>query len=224
MGYLPPLKNLLFDFDFTLADSFAGVIDCAQYAFGKMGLPPPCVESIRATIGLSLRAAFRALASQSGEQLEDEFERLYTERGDEIMLAKTHLFPDTRYVLETLTRRGCRLGIVSTKFRRRVESVLARDRCRTYFQLIIAADDVRQQKPSPEGAIEAMRRMKCDPSGCVFVGDSLVDAGTARNAHLAMIGLTTGATTAEQLKTAGAVVVFPSLSGLLTLPNATPAT
>ena len=34
-----PVKAVVFDFDYTLADSSRGVMDCFHYAFRRLGLP-----------------------------------------------------------------------------------------------------------------------------------------------------------------------------------------
>ena len=35
----PGIQSVIFDFDYTLADSSEGVIECANYALGRLGLP-----------------------------------------------------------------------------------------------------------------------------------------------------------------------------------------
>ena len=55
---------VVFDFDFTLADSSAGAIECISFAFQEMGLPRPLPEPIKATIGRSLADTFRTLAGE----------------------------------------------------------------------------------------------------------------------------------------------------------------
>jgi phosphoglycolate phosphatase len=188
-----------------------------QYALGKLDLPAAPVESIRATIGLSLKETFHTLAPESSESRSNEFARLFVERGDEIMVSRTNLFPDTKRVLAMLAQRQFKVAIVSTKLRRRIEAVLMRDGCRDNVEVIIGAEDVREQKPSAEGANETMRRMACRAEQCIFVGDSMVDAETARNASLPFVGITTGVTSADKLTQGGAIAVLANLSELLDL-------
>lgn len=217
MRLLSGRKNLLFDFDYTLGESTSGVIECVRCALGKLGLPPASPENIRATIGLSLKQTFYTLAPESPESQSSEFARLFVERGDEIMVSRTNLFPDTKRVLAILARRQFKVAIVSTKLRRRIEAVLLRDGCRDDVEVIIGAEDAREQKPSAEGANEAMRRMACRAEQCIFVGDSMVDAETARNASLPFVGITTGVTSADKLTQGGAVAVLANLTELLDL-------
>ena len=61
-GQKSPIKAILFDFDYTLADSSRGVIDCIGYALGALRLPPVSEEAACRTIGLSLADTLAALA------------------------------------------------------------------------------------------------------------------------------------------------------------------
>jgi hypothetical protein len=49
-----PSQAILFDFDLTLANSTAGVVECVGYALRELGLPPADRTSILRTVGLSL--------------------------------------------------------------------------------------------------------------------------------------------------------------------------
>ena len=48
-------KLVLFDFDYTLADSSKGAISCINYALDKLGLDTVSDEIACRTIGLSLK-------------------------------------------------------------------------------------------------------------------------------------------------------------------------
>ena len=47
-------RAVLFDFDFTLADSSDGITVCMNHALGLLGLSPAPASAIRRTIGLDL--------------------------------------------------------------------------------------------------------------------------------------------------------------------------
>ena len=52
---IAPARAVLFDFDFTLADSAEGIVACMNHALGRLGLPPAPADAIRRTIGLDPR-------------------------------------------------------------------------------------------------------------------------------------------------------------------------
>jgi hypothetical protein len=82
---------ILFDFDYTLADSSRGAIDCVGYALRELGLSPVSDEAARCTIGLSLPDTLVALAGPQPKAVSERFARLFVERADWVMAAKTVL-------------------------------------------------------------------------------------------------------------------------------------
>jgi phosphoglycolate phosphatase-like HAD superfamily hydrolase len=56
-----PPHAVLYDFDFTLADSSPGVVDCVNCALRQLGLSAAPPDLIRQTIGLSMSATLAHL-------------------------------------------------------------------------------------------------------------------------------------------------------------------
>ncbi|MBR7001468.1 MAG: HAD hydrolase-like protein, partial [Neisseriaceae bacterium] len=54
-------RALIFDWDGTLADSTAHIVDAVQFAFEQNGLQPPSVDDARSIIGFSLENAMLQL-------------------------------------------------------------------------------------------------------------------------------------------------------------------
>ena len=48
------IRNLIFDFDGTLADTSLGIVRCTQATLRELGVPESTPERICATIGLPL--------------------------------------------------------------------------------------------------------------------------------------------------------------------------
>jgi phosphoglycolate phosphatase len=187
---------IFFDFDYTLADSSPGIVECVNYALARLGLDPIAPAKIRKTIGLSLPETCLALTGRS--DLGQEFTSLFILRADEIMADLTVLMDSVPDTVQVLKKRGYQLGIVSTKFRRRIETILARENLLESFDVIVGGEDVTEFKPDPEGANLAMQRLECTPSNSIYVGDSRVDLETAKRAGLPFIALVTGPTTREE--------------------------
>ena len=69
------------------------------------------------------------------------------------MVDATRVYPGVPGVLQALQACQLRLGILSTKFRYRIEAVLQREGLRDAFELIVGGEDVTQLKPDPEGLL-----------------------------------------------------------------------
>ena len=190
----PVLRSVIFDFDYTLADSTTGVVDCVNYALQKMGLPPADVGAIQALIGVSLSETFARLAGDHHRERSEEFKRLFVERGDQVMVRGVRLFDSTKPAVTRLLAAGMTLGIVSTKFRYRINEVLRREGLEEAFAIIVGGEDVSDHKPDPSGLNAAIAGLGRSLSEVLYVGDSTVDAETARRAGVPFVAVLSGVT------------------------------
>jgi len=78
-------QTIVFDFDYTLADSSRGVIECVSFALTSLGLPAASNEAISQTIGLSLTDTFVKLMGQANAAQAKEFAQLFTKHADKVM-------------------------------------------------------------------------------------------------------------------------------------------
>ena len=187
----------MLDFDYTLADSSAGAVDCMRHALAELGLPDVAPETCARTIGLSLPDTLVALAGEAHAHRAPDFVRLFMQRADEIMVPRTVVFAETPPALEALGQLGFRRAIVSTKYRFRIEDVLARDGLTELVEVIVGGEDVAAHKPAPDALYLALERLGATAEESLYVGDSLVDAQAARAAGLAFVAVTSGHTPAE---------------------------
>ncbi len=205
-------QAVLFDFDFTLADASRGILASISYALAEMGLPPAAETDMLHTIGLSLKETFFSLTQLQNEELANRFADYFVQKSDEVMVANTRLYEDTLPCLHALRQQGYQLAVVTTKYRRRIDAVFAREQEEGLFDVILGGDDVKEPKPSPEGILLALNALRCPPSHALYVGDSLVDVKTAAKVDFAAV--LTGTTLAEQLKGVAHVGIYPTLSSL----------
>jgi len=186
------LRAALFDFDFTLADSSRGVIACIDHALDSLRLPPAPPDQIRATIGLSLPATFACLTGLTDPSLVAAFSRHFIARADAVMADLTRIYPEVPGVVRAVHRAGVSLGIVSSKFRYRIEGITAREGLLNYFPVIVGAEDVPHHKPHPAGLEVALMRLQCSPDDAVYVGDHPVDAEAAVRAGVPFVAVLSG--------------------------------
>jgi phosphoglycolate phosphatase len=207
-------SSVIFDFDYTLADSSKGVIECVNYAFRTMNLPEVSEAVIRGTIGVSLRETFRILTQEAHENRSDEFNRLFTERADEVMLDRIALFDSVKPTIEKLVGSGLTLGIVSTKFRYRIEAFLQRENIADSFKVVVGGEDVIAHKPDPTGLRMVIDRLGNTPSNVVYVGDSVVDAETAKRASMPFVAVLSGVTSKTAFRGYAPLAIIDNLRSL----------
>ena len=115
-------KAAIFDFDYTLADSSEGVVECVNYALRGVGLPEANADEIRSTIGLPLPEILVRLAGRENSHMCDEYVALFVEKADKRELladilkseetGRTLVFTRTKHaanrVVRMLEKRGIR--------------------------------------------------------------------------------------------------------------------
>jgi phosphoglycolate phosphatase len=208
--------SVIFDFDYTLADSSSGEVECVNYALKTMNLPPASDSDIHTMIGVSLPETFRRLTQDPNESRSDEFVQLFIRRADEVMLDYIVLFDSVKPTIKTLMESGLTLGIVSTKYHRRIEAFLKREDLTNAFKVIVGGEDVIVHKPDPTGLLMAIEQLGHSTSQTVYVGDSVVDAETAMRASVPFIAVLSGVTPKNAFRDYAPLAVIDNLQ---TLPS-----
>lgn len=193
-------KAVVFDFDYTLGDSTEGIILSVNYALEKLGYPARDFSEIKRTIGLSLPETYMALIPDGSREEANRFRELFVERADDVMVANTQLYDCAEEVLTKLKEMGVRVGIVTTKFRYRIEAILKKFEAEHLVDNIVGAEDVKIEKPNPEGLLRIIASFDLTKDEALYVGDSFVDATTAENAGVDFVGVLTGTMTEEEFE------------------------
>lgn len=82
------------------------------------------------------------------------------------------------------------------------------------FGIYLGEQIDKPMKPDPTTALELAVQMKTNPSMVAFVGDSIVDIQTAKNAGMIAIGAAWGFYGREVLEKAGADLIFDTPTDL----------
>lgn len=204
----------IFDFDFTLADASNGIVESFNYALGKQGIKPKEHDEICKTVGMTLKEAFFVLTGIDDIEAAQYFIERFHEKADLVMTPNTVLFPDTITILKELNARGIKTGIVTNKLRNRIVDVLEKFNVADLVGCIIGFGDVKQAKPSPEGLFKAIHLLDVPKSSVIYIGDSLIDAQTAKFADVDFAAVTTGTTDAFEFESFPHISISSSLSEL----------
>jgi putative hydrolase of the HAD superfamily len=104
-------------------------------------------------------------------------------------MGKRVLQRDARRVVDELSKRGYRLGIISNVIgQKEIPDWLEADGLSHYFTSVVLSSVTGQRKPDPEVYKEAARRIEVPPEKCVYVGDNPArDVVGTRNAGFGMI-------------------------------------
>lgn len=209
-----PVRAALFDFDLTLGDSSAAIVECTEHALRELNSTPAPAEQICSVIGLPLPAMFRALTGDESEAHAVAFARHFVARADEIMVPSTRIYPQVPELFARLREQGMAIGIVSSKFRYRIDAILALAGLQSHVDVVVGGEDVQRHKPDPEGLLQALARLGLPAASAVYVGDHAVDAQAAERAGIAFIGVVSGMTSFDAWTRAGKQAVTQHIGEL----------
>ncbi|HBJ30724.1 MAG TPA: hypothetical protein DDY93_05080 [Dehalococcoidia bacterium] len=133
---------------------------------------------------------------------------LFGDRADQVMADNTVIFPEVPEVLDDLKNRGYTMGIVSTKYRYRIEDILGRAGLLRYFDNIVGGEDVDRHKPAPDSLLLAMENLSVSRQEVIYVGDSITDAKTAEAAEVEFVAVLSGTTSPKEFD------AFPNMTVL----------
>ena len=194
-------KYFVFDFDLTLADSSAAILMCFKHVLNEFGYPMKSDREIYNTIGLTLVDGFDILTDTPNNPQREELRKAYVKKADEVMVKHTYFYDDTIAVLQTLKHADRKVGIVSTKYRYRIEQTFEQQAGSMPVDIIVGGEDVTEAKPDPQGLNLIIERFGADKADVLYIGDSYIDAETAKRAGVDFVGVTTGSTTLETFET-----------------------
>jgi phosphoglycolate phosphatase len=212
---LTSYSAFLFDFDYTLADSSEGILECFRIVFRRHHWENIPDEMIKSTIGMTMDDSFSFLTGIKDKEILASLKAEYRREADEIMTDNTQLYPDAVSFVKWLKQHGMKTGIVSTKTSRRIREAVDRYRINGLFDMVVGMEDVQAAKPDPEGIFLSMRRLDVSPEQTLYFGDSIIDAKTAEAAGTGFIGVTTGVTSKEKLQKFPHLQIVASLAELL---------
>ncbi len=177
-----PIRCALFDFDGTLADSFAAITSSTNHVRTCYGLQPLTQAEVSKYVGYGLANLMADLAP--GAPVDEAVAR-YREHHARVMVSETRLMPGVADALPELARRGVLMGVCSNKrveFTRELVRALGLS---AYFACVLGPDDVGQRpKPDPAMLLEGLKRLEVSAGETVYVGDMIVDVQTARAASV----------------------------------------
>lgn len=206
------IGGAIFDLDGTLIDSYQAIYLGFHHAYTQMGLSPMSYEQVKRVVGLGLDHTFRELL---GEERVPRALFLFRKKYEEVFRENTRLLPDAREVLETLHGRGIRLAVATNKLGRFSREIFDHFGMEKLFTVIAGDGDVPQNKPDPEMLRLAMEKMGVEKERTIFVGDSVIDIQTGKNAGVRVLAVPTGNTDRSDLERAQPDVLLERLRDLL---------
>lgn len=172
---------LVFDLDGTLIDSRRDIAAGVNRTRAGYGLPPLTLDQVVGMVGEGARVLLeRALPELPPEEI-DRALPVYLAHYRDVSLDTTLPYEGIEEMLERLGA-VYPLALLSNKSESLSRHVLDHLGLAGRFRTILGGDSFPTRKPDPEGLRHAAGLLGAAPESTMLIGDSRVDAETARNA------------------------------------------
>ncbi|MGQ0654653.1 MAG: HAD family hydrolase [Betaproteobacteria bacterium] len=193
-------RLIVFDWDGTIIDSPAAIVQCIQEAAREMGLRVPEAERASHVIGLGLADSLQLAVPDLPAHRYAEFVALYRKhfRAREVSMP---LFEGMKDLLAELKGRTA-LAIATGKSRRGLDRALDATGLRPLFASSRCADETHP-KPHPAMLLELMDEFGVSNTNTIMIGDTSHDLEMARAAGVDAVAVTYGAHPETGLRACG---------------------
>ena len=207
-------KNLIFDFDGTIADSKECSIAATQKSFKERGLEEPTVNLIEYYMGIPIEKSFSLMSSVDldDHQLEALI-KTFRQNYKEVESSYLKLYKHMTEQLQSLSK-DKQLFVVSSKktdvLIRNLE-ILDIDHL---FTEVIGSDKVNHYKPSPDGINYILNKYQLENEETIYIGDAIFDMQMANSAKVASCAVTWGTHSIEELKSENPTYIIHEVTEL----------
>jgi len=182
---------IVFDWDGTLMDSQARIVNCFRAAIRDMKLAERNDSQLSNIIGLGFREALLSLYPDDGEHFHGELVERYRRYFLHEDTTPSALFSGTRGLLASLNQRDYFIAIATGKGRNGLDRALTQNEVEHHFHASRCADETRS-KPHPQMLEELMDYFAVTPEDTIMIGDTEYDLEMANNAGVQCLGVSHG--------------------------------
>lgn len=195
---------IIFDLDGTLINTIDDLGQACNHALAACGFPTHQIEDYPRLVGNGINKLIeRSLPEEHRNEatvlrLREWFVPYYDEHNCDL----THPYDGIVEMLGALKKAGHKLAVASNKYQAATEKIVAQ-LFPGIFDIVLGERVGVERKPHPQIVWDIWSDLSYKPNGselsCLYVGDSLVDAETAKAAGLPFVACTWGFCTEAQL-------------------------
>lgn len=197
-------KIIVFDLDGTLLDTLGDLHAAVNHALKSENLPLRSIDEVRSFVGNGMRLLMeRALPADADAALFAHAFAAFKAYYSANCAHFTREYDGITALLQKLKAEGALLGVVTNKADAPAKKLMEHYFPGLFDSVVGEREGVRR-KPAPDSVWETVRTLGGSIDDAVYIGDSEVDAQTAKNAGTALVGVTWGFRSRETLEKAGA--------------------
>ena len=190
---------VIFDLDGTLLNTLGDLTAAVNHGLSAHGLPARTEVEVRTFVGDGVKELIaRSCPANADETTKAAVLADYLPYYAAHNMELTAPYAGVMELLSDLRAQGIKTAVVSNKHDAGTQAL-----CAHYFggllDLAVGGGNVRPLKPAPDSLLYAIEQLGVDPNHVWYVGDSVQDVMTARNAGVKGVAVTWGFQDAHRL-------------------------
>ena len=209
--------TIIFDLDGTLLNTIDDLGYACNYALDKTGYPTFPIEAYPAKVGNGINNLIRR-ALPEAERTEANVLRVrefFVPYYDAHNCDYTRPYEGIPEVLAVLKAQGHHLAVASNKYQAATEKIVNHF-FPGVFDVILGEREGIERKPNPQIVFDILERLSVSGERlALYIGDSLVDFETAKNANVPFVACSWGFVPKEKLTEAGIATIVDTPKDIL---------
>jgi phosphoglycolate phosphatase len=185
-----PFDVVVFDLDGTLADTLEDITGALNRTLSDLDRPTLSPDEVRPLIGGGSKALLHRAMPDVDEAYLDRTQTRYLDHYAAHICVGTRPYSGVEAAMDALAARGVQLAICTNKAERLTHALVAALDWQDRFAAIVCPDTLQIRKPDPAPLKAAVAQ--AGGGRAVLIGDSSIDAETARNAGLPFVAFGLG--------------------------------
>jgi phosphoglycolate phosphatase len=184
--------HVAFDLDGTLIDSRADLAGAVNHVLRTLGLPELPPPTLYAYVGDGARVLVERALGDAHRDRMDTGMALFMAYYRDHLLDATKPYPGIVEALSALAEHGVALSVLTNKPETMSRAILDGLGLAARFVEVVGGDSLPTRKPDPGGLDRLRARTGSSRERTLLVGDSPIDAATARAGGVAFCGVSWG--------------------------------
>jgi len=187
-------KAVIFDLDGTVLDTLEDLADSMNITLAKFGFPERTLEHHRSAIGNGIRKFAERCIPETAltDSFLDEFVKVAAEDYKSNSMIKTKPFDGINELFDFLSGESISISILSNKRNEIVNELMGYYFPDYNFDCVFGEIPGVPKKPNPTAALNIAQECGISPEKIVFIGDSIYDVITGKNAGMKTVAVTWG--------------------------------
>lgn len=186
------MKCAIFDLDGTLLYTLEDLYNATNYALNYFGYKERTLQEVRNFVGNGIAKLIeRALGENYNKDEATKCLEIFRDYYSKYSQRNTKPYKGIVNLLEKLSIMGIKTAVNSNKYDSAVKEL-----CQKYFNnlVLVAVGESEScpRKPDPTGVNTILEFLGCNRENAIYIGDSLVDIQTAKNAQIPCVSVTWG--------------------------------